>query len=299
MRHAWRHLARAARLSRSEPPPQESSSKHERLPRGPKPKTSDVMKIPAPESSSAHPPRYRDDMPSRHRFADRPRPTALARAEHGGPPVRLNAKEKTLLNEALRRGEDLGEQVESAVVSYGRWLLGAVFDDDAAAALDARSKNPVWIELVRRAGGPTLRVSRHVLYVALSVAAHDKRITDQAWRALDAGRKELLLPLTTDDRLRAAAQHVSKFNLTQASTKQYVTELLGAEGRARQIRITAPQLVARVRKLRAGLEKSAVLRRIGDLGRDLTPAEREKVAGEVERLKEVLSDVAKAVRGKR
>jgi hypothetical protein len=49
-----------------------------------------------------------------------------------------------------------------------------------------------------------------MLYVALQLAAYDKRITDQTWRGLDTGRKELLLPLAEDRRLRDAAQHVSR-----------------------------------------------------------------------------------------
>ena len=125
-----------------------------------------------------------------------------------------------------------------------------MFADDASAALDDKSKNPVWLELVRRAGGPTLGIGRRMLYVALQVAAHDKRITDQAWRGLDAGRKELLLPLATDDRLREGAQHVSKFNLSQANTRHYVAEVLKSSGKPRQVRLTAQRLSSKVEKLR-------------------------------------------------
>ena len=238
-------------------------------------------------------------MPAKCVTPERSRPSALVRAEHGASPVQLTAAQRTVLSEALRRGEDLAEHVESAVVSYGRWLLGTVFNDDAGAALDARTKNPVWLELVRRAGGPTLRVNRHLLYVALALAARDKRITDQAWRGLDAGRKELLLPLSTDDRLREAAQHVAKFNLTQTSTKQYVTELLGEEGRTRQVRMTAPQIASRVRSLRSTFENAAVLRRVREVGSHLAPEERQKLAGEIKKLKAVLSELEKAVTGKK
>ena len=90
-------------------------------------------------------------------------------------------------------GADLADELQSKVAAFGRWLLDAVFANDAAEALDLKTKNPVWLELVRRAGGPTLRVSSKMLYVALRLAAYDKRITDQTWRGLDAGRKELLM----------------------------------------------------------------------------------------------------------
>ncbi len=229
----------------------------------------------------------------------RPRPAALVRAEHGGRPVNLTSPQRTILNEALRRGEDLCETVEAQVMSYGRWLLGAIFNDNATAALDEKTKNPLWLELVRRAGGPTLHVSRHMLYVVLSLAANDKRIPDQSWQRLDAGRKELLLPLGSDDRLREAAQHVSKFNLTQAKTKEYVTELMDDTGQRRQIRLTAPQIAARVRKLREGLGKPSVLRRIGELRNTMPHAEREQVALEIEKLRGVLEEVSRAIRGRR
>ncbi|MBI5514010.1 MAG: hypothetical protein HY909_09600 [Deltaproteobacteria bacterium] len=85
----------------------------------------------------------------------------------------LDDAQRKLLAEALRRAEETRDAVEGALVGLGRWLLVQVFDDDAAAALDGRHQNPVWRELLRRAGGPTLRLSERVLCVALHVAAHD------------------------------------------------------------------------------------------------------------------------------
>ena len=228
----------------------------------------------------------------------RARPRASVLAEHGEAPVKLNAREKTLLDEALRRGEDLREQVEANVTSYGRWLLGSVFADDASAALNDKSNNAVWRELVRRAGGPTLRIGRRMLYVALQLAAHDKRIADTTWRELDAGRKELLLPLGDDSRLREAAQHVAEFNLTQASTRQYVSGLLESTGRARAVRLTVPRIVGQVQKLRASLGSAAALRKVEQLRETAEAREREKAAAEVDDLREVLGKIAKSLRAK-
>lgn len=229
----------------------------------------------------------------------RSRPTALVRAEHHEPPVRLTGGQRDVLAEALRRGEDLREEVEAKVLAFGRWLLAEVFDGDAAAAIDEKTKNAVWLELVRRAGGPTLQLNRRLLYVALNIAARDKRIGDQSWRGLDAGRKELLLPLGDDQRLREAAQHVAKFNLTQPMTRAYVTELLESQGRARQVRLSAPRLIGRVKLLRTGLERPAVLRKVAELREGLEPAERAQVVEELERLRGVLAELAKAIRGRR
>ena len=228
----------------------------------------------------------------------RPRPSALVRAEHGGAPVHLTASERQVFGEALRLGADLADEVEAKVSAFGRWLLEAVFDNDAAAALDGKTKNPVWQELVRRAGGPTLRVSKHMLYVALQLAAYDKRITDQTWRGLDTGRKELLLPLAEDRRLRDAAQHVSKFNLTQTKTRAYVGELLARTGEPVKVRLTAPVLVNRLKKLRESLDGAAVLRRVRALHGELEAPERQAIAGEIDKLREVLSALAREMRAR-
>jgi len=73
--------------------------------------------------------------------AGRRRPTALDRPEHGGEPIALTRDQKQVLDEALRRGEDLREAVETQVTSYGRWILGEIFKGDTASALDEHSKN--------------------------------------------------------------------------------------------------------------------------------------------------------------
>lgn len=235
-------------------------------------------------------------MPRKKTMVKAARPAVLERVAHDPRPVKLDPRQRTLLNEALRRGEDTREQVEATVTAYGRWLLGAVFHDDAAAAVDPRTDNPVFRELVRRAGGPTLKISRRMLYVAIQLAARDKRIVDQHWQGLDAGRKELLLPLGTDQRLREGAQHVSKFNLTHARTREYVAEVLRENGKPRALRLTMAGLVARVQKLRETLGAPAVLRKVHDLRDGADPAERRKAADEIDRLRGTLNELAKALR---
>lgn len=228
----------------------------------------------------------------------RPRPSALARAEHDGPPVHLTKPEQRVFDAAVRLGEDLAVAVESKVAEYGRWLLEEVFANDAHAALDDRTKNPVWTELVRRAGGPTLRIGRRTLYVALRVAAYDHRITDQTWRELDAGRKERLLPLRDDRRLREAAQHVTKFKLTQVKTEAYVTALLAESGTPRELRLTGALLMGRMKKLHETLGGAAVLRKLRTLSADLEPKERAALGQELEKVRDVLTALAREVRGR-
>ena len=79
--------------------------------------------------------------------------------------------------------------------------------------------------LLARAGGPTLQLNPRLLYVALHIAARDKRIPDQAWRALEPGRKELRLPLGDDALMREAAEHVQAMKLSQRATRAYVGSL--------------------------------------------------------------------------
>jgi hypothetical protein len=200
-------------------------------------------------------------------------------------PRPLTRAEEALLAEALRLGEEAREAAEDALVAFGRWVLVHVFDNDAAAAIAHRGANPVWCELRRRAGGPTLHLSERLLYVALLIAAHDKRITDENWRNLEPGRKALLLPLREVDALREAAQHVSALKLSHHATRTYVDSLLEARGRDRKPRFTAASLTRKVRSFRGGLSGAAFTRRLQTVSEALSAPERRALAAELEGLR--------------
>ena len=272
-----------------------------------------MQSIPSPAAASVHPKRLKSaDLPKvlqpellagyspdmGKTKTTKSRSAALVRAEHGGGPLHLTKAERSVLDEALRLGADLADEIGSKTVSYGRWLLESVFDNDASAALDDKSHNAVWLELVRRAGGPTLALSRRMLYVALQVASHDKQITDQSWQRLDAGRKELLLPIRDTRQMREAAQHVSKLNLSQPKTREYVSEVLAEAGRPKQVRLTGKTLAGRVRKMRESLGGAGVMRRVRELGGELDPKERTAIVEELEGLREVLRELARVVKRK-
>jgi len=227
------------------------------------------------------------------------RPAALVRAQHGAAAASLSKAERGVLDEALRRGADLADEMHSKVSAYGRWLLDSVFGGDTTAALDDKSKNEVWAELVRRAGGPSFPVSRRLLYVAVKIAAYDKRITDAAWRGLDAGRKEILLVLPGETELRRAAQQVTRYNLSQAKTRELVTGMLSDGTKTRQVRVTAPGIVGRVKKLRESIDGPSFLRRVGEIRAELEPPERRAIIEEIDHLREALSAVARELRGRR
>ena len=66
-----------------------------------------------------------------------------------------------------------------------------MFNSDAQAALGRRDRNPVWRELMRRAGGPTLRLNDRILSVILRSAAWTKSVNDEAFTGLEArGRRQ-------------------------------------------------------------------------------------------------------------
>lgn len=132
--------------------------------------------------------------------------------------------------------------------------------------------------------------------IPFEVGGEIARLADQTWRGLDVGRKELLLPLATDERLREGAQHVSKFNLTHASTRQYVAQVLRADGRSKRVRLTVPHLVTRVQKLHASLAGAAVARRLDELRSSAEPAARAKAADELEKLRDLLTELARSLR---
>ena len=77
-----------------------------------------------------------------------------------------------------------------------------------------------------------------------------------------------------------------------------MTATLESQGKSRQVRMTGRGLVSRVKGLRESLGSAAVLRRVGELGRGLDAAERRRALEEIERLKEVLGRVSRALREK-
>ena len=223
------------------------------------------------------------------------RAAALMRAERGSAPVHLAPAEQHLLDRALAEGGRLKNILEDSVVAFGRWVLVEVFNNDAKKALDEWGKNPVWLELVRRAGGPSLGVSRTLIYTALRLAANDKRLGDQSWQLLDVGRKQLLLPLREVPKLRQAAQHVMKWNLTQAKTKEYVSQLRAEDGKKPIVRLTRAGLIGRVRKLRESLGGAATLKRAVELAGKMNAKERAEVLKEMAALRTILEAVSGAV----
>ena len=206
-----------------------------------------------------------------------------------------SSAESKLVEEAARRGEELRGDLESKTVAYGRWLLDAVFDGNTTAALDDKKDNQVWREILALAGGPRLRLSSRLVYVALRIAAHDKRIQDGAWQGLDVGRKELLLPLQAQPLMIEAARHVTTFKLSQAKTWAYVSELLAKEGNVRRVRASAVQIRKRLRTCRESVATPAVLKHLRSLQRTMQPEERELLLGEIDELRVALEHVTKVL----
>ena len=81
---------------------------------------------------------------------------------------------------------------------------------------------------------------------------------------------------------------MARFDLSQAKTRQYVTELMAAGGKSRQVRATPATLGTRVRRVTDILGTPAQVRRMAQLLETLPGKEREAVVAEVKRLREVL-----------
>ncbi len=203
----------------------------------------------------------------------------------------LTKGERSLVAEALRRAEEARNVIEDTLVDFGRWVLVNVFNDDASAALARRKDNPVWSELARRAGGPTLGLSQRFLYTALALAAHDKRISDQSWRLLEPGRKELLLPLSDENHMRKAAQHVIAMKLTQRDTQKYVRAILLEQGRGSRTRVTASLVSSQVRRFRERMSDGDYRRKLQRILQHGETEERSQVRKELVALRTWLSEV--------
>ena len=221
---------------------------------------------------------------------------AMDRAQHHGKPERLSHDADAVLEDVLREATDVAESIEDSLRAFGRYLLAKVFGNDSRAALDNRADNPVWNDLLRRAGGPSLRLSRKTLEVAMRMAAYDRRINDEVFRGLDIGRKERLLPLGDEKLMREAAQHVTKFHLTHAATEEYVTAVMLEHGRRKQVRFSVPSLVAKATRLRTSLASDATLHRIQELRARMKPAERQAMAAEMDELATAVKRVAGLLR---
>ncbi len=213
---------------------------------------------------------------------------------HDGPP--LSKAEQTLLATALERSESTRNAIESTLVEYGRWLLVHVFGDDTRAAIEHRQDNPVWTHLLRRAGGATLRLSPRFLTNALLIATYDKRLNDGAWKALDPGRKEILLPLKAEKELREAAKHVLTANLSTRKTREFVEQLRESNGVAVERRESAARVRQIVHSTQDRLTGKQRTERIVAVAKKLDAKTRSQMVREFEALAKTAAQLAKKIR---
>lgn len=224
------------------------------------------------------------------------RPGALATTRE---PVRLTAPQQRVLRRVLDAGEELRADLEAKLRSFGRLVLEEVFDSDsgeAAATTETSSANPIMQEVLRRAGGPTLRVNAKVVSVTVRIVAWEKAITDEAFLGLDWDRKALLLPLGDADAIREAAQHISAFKLDDDAAAAYVDSLRTKTGRAPVPRLTPGRAKKQLTDLRKRLADRRALPRLIDACASLEPAERAEIVSEIERLVDVLGQLRQGLR---
>lgn len=223
------------------------------------------------------------------------RPKKLVPKADGSYP--LTSAQEEVLAHLLDEAATTSSEVATRMMSFGRLVLLVVFDGNANAARNPRRvANPLWLELRRRAGGPTLRLSEYFISVAVRLAAWDKTITDESWRLLDPRRKELLLPLRDADRLREAAQHVMSFKLDDDATRDYVEALRQAAGRPPKSRLTPARARVQARELVARFRKGRAVQRLAEAAAEMPPRERAKLVKELEELGALADELQRAVK---
>lgn len=220
-------------------------------------------------------------------------PKSIASPTHEGPA--LSKSEQALLSTALERSESARNAIETTLVEYGRWLLVHVFGDDTTAVLEHRYDNPIWAHLVKRAGGPTLRLSPRFLTNALLIATYDKRLNDGSWKALDPGRKELLLPLKEEKELREAAQHVLTANLSTRKTREFVDQMRESNGVSVERRESAARVRQILRNTQDRFSGKQRTERILAAAKKLDSKERAQLVKEFEALAKTAAALAKKI----
>ena len=164
------------------------------------------------------------------------------------------------------------------------------------AELEGRRDNPVWRELLDRAGGPSLKMPARALHISVRIAAFDKRIQGEAWRNLEPGRKELLLPLRSEEALREGAQHVAAMKLSHRDTKAYVkAHLPPKEKRAKKAksRFFVRRVASMTKRLDTPFRKS-----VAQAFTKGTPEERANIKDEITALRDLAAQLLADRKGK-
>lgn len=207
----------------------------------------------------------------------------------------LTTEEERIVTRTLAKAATLNERVELALRELGGLLFADVFGGDSAAAIEHRADNPVWVELLRRAGGRTLRFSDKTLTNAVLIAAYDRRLADDRWTALDPARKSLLLPLRDEKAMRAAADHVLRSNLSYRATQAYIATLRAELGEPVERRESPARLRSAVRTATERLTGKDRARRIVEVARAMDDGDRAAFSKELKSLARSLAALAEKI----
>lgn len=207
----------------------------------------------------------------------------------------LTTEEERIVTRTLAKAATLNERVDLALSELGSLLFTDVFGGDSTAVIEHRGDNPVWVELLRRAGGRTLRFSDKTLTQAALIAAYDRRLADDRWTALDPARKSLLLPLRDDKALRAAADHVLRSNLSYRATQAYVATLRAALGEPVERRESPARLRSAVRTAAERLAGKDRAKRIVEVARAMDDGDRAAFSKELKSLAKSLAALAEKI----
>lgn len=209
-----------------------------------------MKKVPAPEKSKPKP-----------RPVEPPAPTqAIVPARAPG----LQAVDP--VDQFASRVAALKEHLVDETLALSKLLHDEIFEGDTNAMLTPeRALNPRYQALLARVDRDDL-LSRPELYELVRFAGWDRKVGGHFWKHLSLEQKKALLPLATQETIRAGAQHAIEFDLDAIQIAAWVRERNKTTGkkprRRRLTRKTLDRTVATVLDVfgdEAALEKQAEL----------------------------------------
>lgn len=213
------------------------------------------------------------------------------------PSHALSASDDDALKEILDEGQALVDTMEAALRRFAQLVVRRAFAEDHASARDPDAHpTPLYSEIIRRAGGPTLKLNAKVISLWVRIAAWERTITSEEFRRLDFTRKQYLLPLADPKKMADAAEHIVALKLTEADTRAYVATIREGTAAAPVPRLTPRRAGSAIDAFVERLTRHGALSRLEASLSDLDERERKALAKKVEEASEVLGRLKAALK---
>lgn len=181
----------------------------------------------------------KESKPKQPRAQQRARSATPTKSPASKTTVALAKEDTEHLGEILDEAQALVDTMEASLRRFAQLVLRHAFPEDHKLGRDPeKHATPLYAEVIRRAGGPTLKLSAKAISLWVRIVAWERTITSEEFRRLDFTRKQYLLPLADPKRMADAAEHVLAFKLNEADTRAYAESLRVESGRAPVPRLT-------------------------------------------------------------